>query len=225
MALFSRRNNLVPRPAPDKPGQISKRLRNLLWNDFDIACRQFYHADRYGVTVLPELSRFLNYIWSELWAEPSDEYPALNQMMGRLKTGFLDGDWFFPFDILEFTFAMEGYIGFHQTKLRQSVIQHLELESSAYMLIGNNFVERMNEVEAQSVETALSSGEDAVRIHFREALKKLSDRHNPDYRNSIKESISAVESACKKLTGDQSEDLNRALQKLDKQKPFHPAFK
>jgi hypothetical protein len=93
------------------------------------------------------------------------------------------------------------------------------------MLIGNNFVERMSEVEAQSVTTALSSEEDAVRAHFEEALKKLSDRQNPDYRNSIKESISAVESACKKLTGDQGGDLNRALQRLENRKPFHSAFK
>jgi hypothetical protein len=41
----------------------------------------------------------------------------------------------------------------------------------------------------------------------------------------VEECAAAGESACKKLTGDQSGDLNRALQKLDKQKPFHPAFK
>lgn len=41
----------------------------------------------------------------------------------------------------------------------------------------------------------------------------LSDRDNPDPRNGIKESISAVESACKKLTG-LDEDLREALQKL-----------
>jgi hypothetical protein len=87
--------------------------------------------------------------------------------------------------------------------------------------MGDDFIERMSEVEADSVATALSSQENAVQTHFTAALKKLSDRHNPDYRNSIKESISAVESACKKLTGGQSGDLNRALQKLDKQKPFH----
>ena len=225
MSLFSRRNNIVPQPATDKPGQISNRLRTLLWSDFDTACRLFYHADGYGLTVLPELSGFLQYIWSEFWAEPADEYPALNEMMGRLKTGFLDGDWFFPFDILELAFALEGHVGFHQTRLRESVIRHLDQESSAYILIGDNFVERMTEVEAQSVETALSSEDDAVRTHFGEALKKLSDRQNPDYRNSIKESISAVECVCKKLIGDQGADLNRALQKLNARKPFHPAFK
>jgi AbiJ N-terminal domain 4 len=225
MPSFSRRNNLVPEPAPDRPGQISNRLRTLLWSDFDTACRLFYRADGYGLTVLPELSKFLEHIWSEFWAQPADEYPAFTQMMAHLKTGFLDGDWFFPFDTLELAFTLAQHVGFYRTRLRESVIRHLDQEPSAYMLIGDDFVERMNEVEAQSVEAALSSGEDAVQMHFREALKKLSDRHNPDYRNSIKESISAVESACKKLTGDHGGDLNRALQKLDKQKPFHPAFK
>jgi hypothetical protein len=94
---------------------------------------------------------------------------------------------------------------------------------SGFVLL--TFVLRMGENEAGSVGTALNLDDAAVHTHFREALRKLSDRQNPDYRNSIKESISAVESACKKLTGDQSADLNRALQKLEARKSFHPAFK
>jgi hypothetical protein len=156
---------------------------------------------------------------------PADEYPGPEGMMDRIKQAFLQEVWFRPFDILEVVLSVEAIVGFHHTSLRGSIVRHLDSESSAYMLIGDDFVERMTEVEAQSVETALGSGDDAVRTHFGEALKKLSDRHNPDYRNSIKESISAVECACKKLTGDQGADLNRALQKLDAQKPFHPAFK
>jgi hypothetical protein len=121
--------------------------------------------------------------------------------------------WFRPFDILELVLAGDAW--FDRTSFRESIARHLDQESSAYMLLGNNFVERMSGPEAESVIAALSSDEGAVRTHFEEALKKLSDRHNPDYRNSIKESISAVESACKKLTGDQSGDLNRALQTSD----------
>jgi hypothetical protein len=226
MPLFSRRNNLVPQPAPDQPGKISDRLRTLLWNDFDKPCRNFYRDEGYlGLTVSRELSSFLEYIRSEHWGRPADEYPDLEQMMAHLKKGFLQGPWFFAFDILELAFTAENHVGFNRTSLRESVIRHLDQESSAYMLMGDDFIERMSEVEADSVATTLSAEEDAVRTHFREALKKLSDRQNPDYRNSIKESISAVESVCKKVTGDQNADLNRALQKLDARKPFHPAFK
>jgi hypothetical protein len=85
MALFSRRNNLVPEPTPDKPGQISDRLRTLLWNDFDNACRNFYRDEGYlGLTVSRELSRFLEYIWSEHWGRPADDCPDLQQMMTHL---------------------------------------------------------------------------------------------------------------------------------------------
>lgn len=43
----------------------------------------------------------------------------------------------------------------------------------------------------------------------------LSDKENPNYRNSIKESISAVEAICKNLTGNKRATLNTALKKLD----------
>jgi AbiJ N-terminal domain 4 len=226
MLPFSRRNNLVPKPAPDKPGEISDRLRTLLWNDFNDACQVFFWRDPVGRRrPTSQLGGFFRFLWRDHWAQPTDDYPGFEQMMAHLKEGFLRREWFFPFDILEMAFAAKDFIAFNQTDLRKSVAGHLDEESSAYILLGNTFVERMAEVETESVETALSSSEDAVQTHFREALKKLSDRQNPDYRNSIKESISAVESACKKLTGDQSGDLNRALQRLEARKPFHPTFK
>ena len=140
MTLFSRRNNIVPQPAPDRPGQISARLRTLLWSDFDTACRQLYRVDRYaGLILSPQLSEFLNHVWSEHWARPADEYPGFEKMMGHLKTGFLDGSWFFPFDILELAFLYEFESGFTQTPLRKSITHRLDQESSAYMLVGNNF--------------------------------------------------------------------------------------
>lgn len=50
-----------------------------------------------------------------------------------------------------------------------------------------------------------------ANIHLTKALSLLSDRNKPDYRNSIKESISAVEATCKSLTGIST--LDKALSK------------
>jgi hypothetical protein len=47
------------------------------------------------------------------------------------------------------------------------------------------------------VEAAAATEEDAVSEHLNTAIGFLSDRKNPHYRNSIKESISAVESLMK----------------------------
>ncbi|MCZ7542089.1 MAG: hypothetical protein M5R40_00440 [Anaerolineae bacterium] len=48
----------------------------------------------------------------------------------------------------------------------------------------------------------------------------LADRENPDYRNSIKEAISAVEATAKIITGDKKATLRQALKRLG----LHPAL-
>jgi hypothetical protein len=52
----------------------------------------------------------------------------------------------------------------------------------------------------------------------------LSDRKNPDYRNSIKESISAVEAACQAVSRKTNATLSDCIKALKEQKPLHPAL-
>jgi hypothetical protein len=63
-----------------------------------------------------------------------------------------------------------------------------------------------------------------VSIHLTEALRKLSDRKSPDYRNSIKEAISAVEAICQKITNDQNAELGKALKILRTKLNIHGAL-
>ena len=74
-------------------------------------------------------------------------------------------------------------------------------------------VEITDDEEIKEIEAALSQ-ERAIRNHFSAALKHLSDRQNPDYRNSIKESISAVEALCRQITGEST--LGNALRVWEK---------
>lgn len=55
---------------------------------------------------------------------------------------------------------------------------------------------------------------DAVSKHISTALSLLSQKPEPDYRNSIKESISAVECICRKIT--KKNTLGDALKELDR---------
>jgi hypothetical protein len=59
-------------------------------------------------------------------------------------------------------------------------------------LVGGYFVERMTDVEVQSIENVLRSPIEGIREHFTTALQLLSDRESLDYRRSIKESISKL---------------------------------
>ncbi|MDR3195325.1 MAG: hypothetical protein LBT58_00795 [Endomicrobium sp.] len=60
-------------------------------------------------------------------------------------------------------------------------------------------------------------------MHLDEALRLFSDRNKPNYRNSIKESISAVEHIVRKITGDTR--LGYGLKELEKLKLIPPILK
>ena len=83
----------------------------------------------------------------------------------------------------------------------------------AYRLLNGNFVELTNDEEVQEIETAIAESPDAVTTHLQDALAKLADRKDPDYRNSIKESVSAVEAICRRIDGSGA-TLETALKRL-----------
>jgi hypothetical protein len=59
-----------------------------------------------------------------------------------------------------------------------------------------------------------------------QVISLFADRQNPDYRNSIKESISAAEAMCKIITGEKKATLGQALKKLeDKSIELHGSLK
>lgn len=74
-----------------------------------------------------------------------------------------------------------------------------------------------DEEEIQAIEGALTNPYHPVREHITKANRLLSDRDKPDYENSIKESISAVEAICEVLTGVQGKEasLGKLLKKLE----------
>lgn len=82
----------------------------------------------------------------------------------------------------------------------------------AYRVVDDLVVEISDDQEVSVIEEALNQTS-SVKIHLSEALKHLSNRPSPDYRNSIKESISAVEAICREITGEST--LSDALKKLE----------
>lgn len=70
----------------------------------------------------------------------------------------------------------------------------------AYRIIDGVVAEITSEQEIKAIETAIAENKFNIALHLNEALKKYSDKENPDYRNSIKESISAVEALNREIT-------------------------
>jgi len=78
----------------------------------------------------------------------------------------------------------------------------------------------LSEQEKQEIERACSTPFYEANQHIKKAITLLADRKDPDYENSTKESISAVESIAKEIT-EREKPLNALTQSLQ----LHPSFK
>lgn len=76
-----------------------------------------------------------------------------------------------------------------------------EKEYVGYRFVNNIIVPISSSQEIAAIEEALKTPYDQVNTHTEKALGLLSDRQSPDYENSIKESISAVERMCSIIVG------------------------
>ena len=81
-----------------------------------------------------------------------------------------------------------------------------------------------SQYEIDSVEQAITESKDNVKTHLEQAIESFANKETPDYRNSIKESITAVEVICRELTGENT--LGTALTRLSaKGIEIHPILK
>jgi hypothetical protein len=88
-------------------------------------------------------------------------------------------------------------------------------------------VQITSEEEIAAIEQALALPDSLkpVREHLGQSLILLSDRKKPDYRNSIKESISAVESLSKIISKQNKATLGPALDAVEKKTKLHAVLK
>ena len=102
-----------------------------------------------------------------------------------------------------------------------------EQELSGYRIIDKQIVPITSDVEIESINMALTNTDkyNSVNQHLKTAIEYLSDKQNPDYRNCIKEAISAVEAFCKIITGKDKATLGDALKEVEKKFTIHTALK
>jgi len=104
----------------------------------------------------------------------------------------------------------------------------LEQHNSAYRVLDGVLVPITNTTELQAIDEAAAIPGDrlaGVREHISASIALFSKRPQPDYRNSIKESISALEGLAQVLAGKEGATLPEALKLLEKVAPMHPALR
>lgn len=212
MALFSERYGYVKPSEVIIREEITKRIRNAICSCFD---RLEKRISQY------EYKQINRHIWVYFLNKREQEFELSKQWWYKVATHcFLadDLEWYIILDLVEFVVK---YIFKNSTSSNiyylKNFVNDLNSEFArlnfAYRIVDQEIVEITSREEIKTIETALAESGATVSHHLNEALKLISQRPNPDCRNSIKESISAVEVFCREKTGENT--LGKALNKLE----------
>lgn len=224
MKRFSQRIGAVQAPTIIQLESISAPLRNSIWN---LLVSLFDEGDS-GWWHIAELS-------SQFFFKlPVDELPPYNHRRQEwLKKHLFAAPWYTVYDYVEF--VVEWYERarvrqrYRKDQLHAILNRIFEEELSGYRFVGDELVPVSSQAEVSAIESALSTtsatGLAGAHAHIVGALQLLAKRPDPDYRNSIKESISAVEALAKQLGTSDSQGLAGALTELAKKVPLHGALR
>ncbi|WP_231464750.1 AbiJ-NTD4 domain-containing protein [Pedobacter sp. Leaf132] len=209
MSTFSQRMGIEPIELPFQIKSIDGPLRNGLWNSF------------YNCVLTPirpshdyfKLTKFtIDYV-EDIKKDLINRYPINFQMIVKdCENYFFSLSWNKTYDFLEF-FLKKPYIASKNYISELNFI--LERENSAYRVVGNLIAPIVEEIELEEIKISIQQNvSTGAKIHIQSAIKLLSAKENSNYANVIKESISAVESVARELTGENT--LGRALAKFEK---------
>jgi len=129
----------------------------------------------------------------------------------------LEDEWHKVYSLIEYiTPRLDSYaIGKYRcNSIPEELNYILEKEKSGYRYLDEYIVPITNETELTSLQKSMNSKYDSVNRHIEKALIHYSNKISPDYENSIKESISAVESISCIIVGKDSAILTSALDRL-----------
>ena len=182
-----------------------------VWRD----ARGYYMSDR------PPHQLLALGLWHPFFKWPVDTIPdRWDRVEEKLRGHFFGCEWDEVYDFVQF--IAEHTSGWSDSeRFAQTVNGVLEQELSAWRLVGGQIVEITSPAEIEEIDAALVQSPAPVRTHLEAAVQLLADRTNPDYRNSIKESISAVEALVNQINGS-TDTLGAGLKKLGVD--AHPAF-
>ena len=225
MTSFSQRKGLRPIKSVLQVDSMDDDLRNSLWNALDA----FYWSNM-GTAFLSSdenMHMLIRRLWIQHFKYPTD---TINKywlsIRERIREHFFACKWNEVYDFVEFV-ANNYPVNSTNEEFMKACNTFLEREVSAYRFVNGYIVQLTSEEEIAEIQEALKvAGPLApVKVHLETALRHFASRNSPDYRNSIKESISAVEAICRIITGDPKATLGQAIKKLkDRHIEIHPSL-
>lgn len=205
---------------------ISDELRHRIWNLFyrqeiqagGLASKRLSQALNGEATLEEKIVDRMGFLIDPA----SKDFTAEAQLKSNILRYF---SWFEVYDFIDIhlSFLVED----DRVKRIEQYNQLLEQEKAGYRIVAGEVAPITNESEIRAVEQAASTPYQSVNQHIKKALVLYADIKTPDYENSVKESISAVEALCCIITGMSGAQatLGAAIKKLkDRDVHIHSAM-
>ena len=234
---FSQREGKVPLPDAMRLGHLSKSFRNVLWLFVDAAIKDSYpHNDYYqddGVYKNSEFGKLIQLYIFRVKNEPHDQLDhTMYNHSTLLKKTILHGGYHCVMTFVEF--ILRQTISTHNVVMidfrknletlfhRDDVAYTVQIIHKLPTIVPRSSPESTIATEC-AIETVEQEGSDGAKTHLRIAVERLNSQ---DYADSIKHSISAVESIARTIDPRASKDLGPALDSLQTANVLkHKAFK
>ena len=216
MPSFSDRNNSKPKKEI-QINSVDTDLSISIWNTFYATYSYNRSTDRDIGFFLPDLYKK---IWADFLKVTVDGFSYDKDVFfSELKSHYFNSDWEWwkIYDFLEFVIENDKNSS-RNKEFQNSCNSILERECSGYRFINDLIAPITSTEELEEIKNAIQYSSNEVKIHIQQALISLSNRDSPDYRNSIKESISAVEAQCRLIADDNTATLTKALDKIERGK-------
>lgn len=226
---FSQRTGKAPVRTIIQIDDIDEPLKVRLWNiiqEYFLNVLPVYYD---GYSSAPYIIDFFRLFWIDFKNELITDLPNSQQntyvIILYLKEWFFKAKWYEIYDFVEFVVKIShNPLNFD---INERLNNALKNELSGYTIINDQIIQITSEEEIKEIEEGISGTTQwkSVNTHLTTSLNYLADRTNPNYRNSIKESISAVEAMCVIITNDSKATLGKALGIIDKKYVLHKALK
>lgn len=167
-------------------------------------------------------------VWTKFFNKRSNDYGYYTGDSDALQRHLLSPSipWYAKLSMIEFAIEyMEAeFKDAQRLQIKNDFVSELNSEFErihyGYRIIDGVIIDIISDEEKKSIENALSTSDAAVKEHLKKALALYAQQPEPDYRNAIKESISAVEALLRLKTGEST--FGPAYTKVKKSITIHP---
>jgi hypothetical protein len=227
MPLFSERHNIKEKKAI-QTNDLDQDSRTSIWNVFYNNYRIQWGEDIDFFADGEERDKHWELfckIWCDFLKRSVDKQPdtieGILTALSDLKDRYVGSiefiwEWWEVYDFLEFLSENDENIS-RIKKFQKDCNKIMERECLGYRFINNVITPITSKEQIAEIDNAISHSAKEVQIHLEQSLALLSNRENPDFRNSIKESILAVEAHCKIICKEQTPTLTKSLEIIQRQ--------